>query len=510
MKNTEKPRIGSAEAHYKLANIWLIKGKTERALAGYEEAVRIQPDYVPAHLELGRQLTLLGKTDEAVEVYRRAVRCIPGEDLLYQKLDRALAEKRESDNPPVDNQKPVTADPKDSRGHILVYIDYPGIYGAGQINHALMTAFAASGYRVTCVQHPNSNYLIRERARLGIDHVWLERDSIYDRTRIPLALTNVDEAKSVFDSTKPDFIIFGDGCPLSSFAAKKTAVELDIPYLILVHCATRGWAKQFETWIPELPDLFDKAQEVISVSSENLLLLRKYFRLPDNRGRVIYNGRPEAFFADPNPSVRSRIRRQFGIPEDAVVAGTAADLDWRKGIHHLIHAVGELQQRDIWSRLYFMLAGSGPFEAFLVSLAINDGNIAEHVKLMGDRDDVPDVLDAFDIFVLPSQYEGMPLAVMEAMAKGLPVIATAVSGIPEELGDTGLLLPDPVKDPQETARELIRALEGLASDQALRREIGMNCKKRANELFREERMIEQYMTLTEDVFSRCHRSRNVP
>ena len=156
-----------------------------------------------------------------------------------------------------------------------------------------------------------------------------------------------------------------------------------------------------------------------------------------------------------------------------------------------------------------MWAGSGPFEAYQMSLAMNDPEIAEHVKLMGDREDVPDVLDAFDIFVLPSQYEGMPLAIMEAMAKGLPVIASAVSGIPEELGDTGLLLPDPERDSEETERELIRAIEKLVMDEALRREIGMNCKNRANELFREERMIEQYMSLSDEILNRSHRNRNV-
>ena len=134
-----------------------------------------------------------------------AVRCIPGEALLRQKLERAFTAKLELNDPPIHNHQLITADFKDSRGHILVYIDYPGIYGAGQINHTLMTAYAGAGYRVTCVQHPASNYLIRERTRSGIGHVWLERDSIYDRTRIPLALTNVDEAKSVFRFDRAGF-----------------------------------------------------------------------------------------------------------------------------------------------------------------------------------------------------------------------------------------------------------------------------------------------------------------
>jgi tetratricopeptide (TPR) repeat protein len=99
-----------------------------------------------------------------------------------------------------------------------------------------------------------------------------------------------------------------------------------------------------------------------------------------------------------------------------------------------------------------------------------------------------DWLDAADIYAHPSEAEGMPLAVMEAMAKGLPVIATAVGGIPEELGDTGRLLPPPT-DPAATGQALADAITAWAADPDRRRATGAAGRQRAQALFREERML---------------------
>jgi len=97
--------------------------------------------------------------------------------------------------------------------------------------------------------------------------------------------------------------------------------------------------------------------------------------------------------------------------------------------------------------------------------------------------------------------------VMEAMAKGLPVIATAVSGIPEELGDTGKLIADPKIDPQQTARELAETVEMWAQNPELRRLAGQACKLRAEELFKEERMLLEYSEVITQVLSASNRDK---
>jgi hypothetical protein len=119
------------------------------------------------------------------------------------------------------------------------------------------------------------------------------------------------------------------------------------------------------------------------------------------------------------------------------------------------------------------------------------------VKLLGRRWDVVEWLEAADVFVLPSEAEGMPLSIMEAMAKGLPVVATAVGGIPEELGETGRLMPHPQQEPHAVAGVLAETIEAWACDAGLRRAAGEACRERAEAVFREERMILETLDVVE-------------
>src|SRR5262249_14938518 len=153
-------------------------------------------------------------------------------------------------------------------------------------------------------------------------------------------------------------------------------------------------------------------------------------------------GRPERYFRPRDIEIRRRLRKEVGIPPDAVLCFTAARIDPVKGFSIQLAAIERLRDSPVWSNLAFAWAGSGKQFQELADVLRKRGLTAS-VKLIGHRWDVEDWLDAADMFVLPSFAEGMPLAVIEAMAKGLPVAASIVSGLPEELGSTGQLLPDP-------------------------------------------------------------------
>jgi glycosyltransferase involved in cell wall biosynthesis len=181
-----------------------------------------------------------------------------------------------------------------------------------------------------------------------------------------------------------------------------------------------------------------------------------------------------------------------------VVCITVARMELSKGYHYQLEAIRQLKQDSVWSKLYFMWVGIGSLGARLRAAVMGLG-VTDRVKFLGRRFDIPNLLDAADIFVLPSQFEGMPLSVTEAMAKGLPVAASAVSGISEQLGDTGVLLPDPERDPQSSVSELAGTIRTWAMHPELRFAVGRACKERAKRLFTQDRMFRQYLEIIRDI-----------
>ncbi|WP_437570980.1 glycosyltransferase [Sorangium sp. So ce542] len=156
---------------------------------------------------------------------------------------------------------------------------------------------------------------------------------------------------------------------------------------------------------------------------------------------------------------RERLRAELRLPEDARVLGTVAVLSRQKGIDVLLDAAGEVLGRD--PRAHVVIAGDGPARADLE--ARRAGMAArERVHFLGLRSDVPDVMAGLDAYVLSSRWEGLPLAVLEAMAAGKPIVATRVGGVPEAIEDgAGGYLVAP-----EAPRALADRLLALLSDPA--------------------------------------------
>ncbi|MCB9100904.1 MAG: glycosyltransferase [Anaerolineales bacterium] len=487
----------SAQIQFKLATVWQAKGQVERALSGYRAAIALQPDYIPPHLELGNLLCQQGRLEEAIDVYRRASALNPHEPGFAPKLAAVLARKNAQEtgsSPAMASAAAYHRPAANGPGHILLYTDCPGIHGAEQCHHLLMLTWLAAGYHVTCAQSKADHHLIHERQQAGIQHLWLEPDDIYDNPNGASAFVNEAEAAWVFNTARPDLIVFSGGGPVSNLAAQQVAGRLGIPYIVIVHCVTASWAKKFAAHLPKLPAVYQQAESVIAVSQENLDLLHSHFGLPPALGQVIYNGRPAAFFAPIDPTRRRQVRRALAIPEQAVVVFTSGRMELVKGYQHQLKAIKQLKADPIWPRLYFMWAGTGTLEAQLRAVAAQLA-AEDHIRFLGHHADVPALLDAADIFVLPSHFEGMPLSVMEAMAKGLPVIATAVSGIVEELGDTGQLLPNPIDHPDGTINGLVATLAAWGADANLRASVGRACRQRAEALFQIGPMTDHYLAI---------------
>jgi len=147
-------------------------------------------------------------------------------------------------------------------------------------------------------------------------------------------------------------------------------------------------------------------------------------------------GRPgHATPAATDPAARARARRALGITSGRIV-GAVGRLTYQKAPEDFVAAIGALGRPDVTG----VWLGGGELAASVAALAARAGR---RVVFAGDRPDVADLLPAFDVFALPSRYEGLPTAIAEAMACGVPVAATAVNAVPDlvEPGVTGLLVP---------------------------------------------------------------------
>ena len=175
--------------------------------------------------------------------------------------------------------------------------------------------------------------------------------------------------------------------------------------------------------------------------------------------------------AQTSPGARRLARRRLGIPDEARVIGTAARLAVQKAPLDMVKAFAALDRPDA----YLVWLGDGELRPETERL-IEQLQLGDRVLLLGDRDDVPELLPAFDVCAISSLWEGLPCAVVEAMTCGIPVVATAVNSVPEVVipGRTGLLARP--ADPRSLARALTFMLEHPAAAarmaHAARRHIG--------------------------------------
>jgi len=504
--------LGAAPTHtaarHLLGAVMLRNGNAARAVDYLLGAVQQGGNNAPVWHDLAVALAEAGRPAQALEAVRTSLHLdgqrlegwqLLGElalkagqsDLLAQALARIDAIAPDDPRAVELRQRAGLSLPAKTAGnnaarHILLYTDDPEHGGVAHYNHSLLLALARAGHRVSCAQTQSESALVAAQRAAGVRHHWIGYDTGREFAR---TLTDGTVAQRILQADRPDLVIFSDCCPLSNLAARETARQLGIPYIVVVGFVGYYLAKTFAAQLPLLAAQYAAARAVVAVSQENLALLRAHFGLAADRGQVIHYGRPEEFFQPRDEKVRARLRAGLGVPAEAVVCFTAARLTGVKRHDLQLEAITQLAAGRTASDLHFVWAGDGDQRAVLEK-EIQRRGLARCVHLLGQRTDVREWYDAADIFVLPSQIEGMPLAIMEAMAKGLPVIATAVSGIPEELGDTGKLLPDPAADPRGVVGGLVGTISNWAAHPAVRSALGRRGRDRADQMFREERMLE--------------------
>jgi len=228
----------------------------------------------------------------------------------------------------------------------------------------------------------------------------------------------------------------------------------------------------------------------VAVSETTAAQARAAHEMPTSRLHVIPNGIRLDRYA-PDPEARAAIRVELGLG-DAWVVGTVGRLDAFKNQALLVRAMAPL----LSSRVRLVIVGEGDARPE-VEAAIAALPDPRWVVLTGRRMDVPRIVHAFDVFALSSKSEGLPLVVPEAMAAALPIVATAVGGLPDVIdeAETGMLVP--VDQPA-----LTEALMNLERDRELARDMGARARVVALERFSADRMVDDYLALYRQALGR--------
>ncbi len=237
------------------------------------------------------------------------------------------------------------------------------------------------------------------------------------------------------------------------------------------------------------------ATVVLAVSSQDRDRMISIERLPAEKVVHVPNG------VAPLPtSPRNRVREELGLSQSAPVVVSVSVLRRQKSLDVLVRAARRVHAVVPDAR--FVIVGDGPEREALVGL-VRELALQDVVLFTGHRTDVGDLLAAADVVASSSAYEGSPLALMESIGAGRPVVATGVGGVPEIVRDgiEGILVAP--GDPDVLADAIVR----LLGDPVLRERMGAAGRKRQREEFDIDVMVKRLETLYESLFARTERAR---
>lgn len=283
----------------------------------------------------------------------------------------------------------------------------------------------------------------------------------------------------IIERERPDVVhaVMYQAIQLARMAKKRTAVPFKLVSSPRVNYRSRSLVTLLvDRWLKTRDDL------LIAESDASRRFLLQQLGYKPAKVVVIRNGVDLAGW--PASKIdRQKKRLELRLGASDVLVGAIGRLDRQKGFATLVEAMARLKETP----LRCVILGDGPERGRLEAL-IRRHHLERTVWLLGEKTEIPSWLSAFDLYCLPSLWEGLPNALLEAMALGLPVVASRVDGVPEAVtsGKDGLLVP-----PAKPAA-LAAALKSLAGDPQKRADLGAAAKAAVSERFTLRRMIDEY------------------
>lgn len=363
---------------------------------------------------------------------------------------------------------------------IIFVIDGLGIGGAERLMVPILRHLDRERFsvRVCVLQSKDGNPLAEDIRALGVPVDFLNVRRLRDFTAILRLRNYLKESRADIVHTQLEF---------ANILGNISAKLLGLPSVCTVHVlpaletSLKSQLHQSAEWM--MLRIF--CDRVIAVSEETRLHYIAHSGIPPRKLVMIHNGIDLTQFQRLEPDiVRAAVRREFNLPDNSILLTTVAVLRPLKGIEYMIRALPAICAA--YPTAYYLIAGDGAYRDILMTEA-EQADVKERVIFASRRADIPRILSASDIFVLPTLTEALPTVLAEAMACRLPIVASAVGGVPEMVrsGENGILIP-----PMQPA-ELSRACNALLVDSDLRVRMGEEGWKLVNQKFNIDRQVLQ-------------------
>lgn len=346
--------------------------------------------------------------------------------------------------------------------NIMLMITDLGIGGAERVVVDLADAFAAKGHKV-CLVHLG---VVRDTRpeNLSVSVIGLGMRSVLD---LPAVVFH--KLPKLIHEFRPD--VLHTHMFHANLIGRLLRLRISIPRLITTaHNTNEGGRIRMLTYRVThfLSDV------VTNVSEDAVQAFENAKAVPRGEMITVHNGIAIDRYRRRSNVVQS-IKREFGITDSMKIVLSIGSLTKQKDHTNLIEAVFKVRKDD--SDFIVLIAGEGPLREELSELVVSNG-LESHVRLLGIRLDIIDLLSAADIFVLSSGWEGFPMVVGEAMSCGCVVVATNSGGVREFLGDYDYVVPP--RSPMHLAANISSALSLSPEDKVA---LGVRLRSRVVEYF---------------------------
>jgi len=310
------------------------------------------------------------------------------------------------------------------------------------------------------------------------------------------------DAKKCIEEASPDVLLFCDSRNVvSQLALKLFAMSKKIPYFVVINNLPIETIPLAGPFIELARSTLQNAAAIIFVSKANKQRFQGLFPEITSSLYAFPNACSADFVASEDDSRKLTLRGRFGFTPGDLIFLSVGRVEQAKGQYLCIRALEMLKRQGKLEGVKLVFAGKGSERYMkIIQQELTSVGLEDTVIFLGHRSDIADLLTASDVFVLASHQEGMPISILEAMAIGLPIIATDIDGVPELIDESnGFLIPSPSINENFCVAKLAETFDFIHKNPFVLNQLGKASRVKSNSTFHANGMIEKYRDLINSV-----------